>query len=117
MHSAGIGVSIWLRWARSDDGQAKAADAPQWGEPMPRIHVDVETLSAGGARQSAAGGDFLAMAGELQAAMSAAAAAVGDAGAGGAVGGWGGAPARRPPPPRGAAGGPRGHPRPPARAP
>jgi hypothetical protein len=57
---------------------------------VPRIHVDVETLSAGGARQSAAGGDLLAMAGELQAAMSAAAAAVGDAAAGGAVGGWGG---------------------------
>jgi hypothetical protein len=57
---------------------------------MPRIHVDVETLSAGGARQSAAGGDLLQMAGALQAAMSTAAAAVGEAGAGGAVGNWGG---------------------------
>jgi hypothetical protein len=57
---------------------------------MPRIDVDVETLSAGGARQTAAGGDFLQLAGALHAAMSAAAAAVGEAGAGGAVGDWGG---------------------------
>ena len=56
---------------------------------MPRIEVDTETLTAGGALQSAAGGQALEAAGELQAAIAAAAAAVGDAGAGGAVGGWG----------------------------
>jgi hypothetical protein len=56
---------------------------------MPRIQVDTEALTAGGHRQSAAGGDALAAAGELNAAMAAAAAAVGDAGAGGAVGDWG----------------------------
>lgn len=43
------------------------------------------TLTAGGAQQSAAGGQALEAAGELRAAI----AAVGDAGAGGAVGGWG----------------------------
>ena len=56
---------------------------------MPRIEVDTDTLTAGGAQQSAAGGQALEAAGELQAAIAAAAAAVGDAGAGGAVGGWG----------------------------
>jgi hypothetical protein len=56
---------------------------------MPRIQVDTESLTAGGAQQSAAGGQALEAAGELQAAMAAAAAAVGDAGAGGAVGDWG----------------------------
>jgi hypothetical protein len=56
---------------------------------MPRIEVDTETLTAGGAMQSAAGGQALEAAGELQSAIAAAAAAVGDAGAGGAVGGWG----------------------------
>jgi hypothetical protein len=56
---------------------------------MPRIQVDTDSLTAGGARQSAAGGQALEAAGELQAAIAAAAAAVGDAGAGGAVGGWG----------------------------
>jgi hypothetical protein len=56
---------------------------------MPRIDVDTETLTAGGAQQSTAGGQALEAAGELQAAIAAAAAAVGDAGAGGAVGGWG----------------------------
>ena len=56
---------------------------------MPRIDVDTETLTAGGAQQSAAGGQALEAAGELQAAIAAAASAVGDAGAGGAVGGWG----------------------------
>jgi hypothetical protein len=57
---------------------------------MPRIQVDVDTLMAGGAQQSAAGGQVLSAAGEIQAALSAAADAVGDAGAGGAVGEWGG---------------------------
>src|SRR4051812_50160821 len=97
---------------RAGDGGGRAA---KWGEPVPRIHVDIETLSAGGARQSAAGGDLLAMAGELQAAMSAAAAAVGDAGAGGAVGGWGG---KGSPSPAAAGDAParsRGHLRPPPR--
>jgi hypothetical protein len=56
---------------------------------MPRIQVDTESLTAGGAQQSAAGGQALEAAGELQAAMAAAAAAVGDAGAGGAIGDWG----------------------------
>jgi hypothetical protein len=56
---------------------------------MPRIEVDTETLTAGGAQQSAAGGQALEAAGEIQAAIAAASAAVGDAGAGGAVGGWG----------------------------
>jgi hypothetical protein len=56
---------------------------------MPRIEVDTESLTAGGAQQSAAGGRAFEAAGELQAAIAAAAAAVGDAGAGGAVGGWG----------------------------
>jgi hypothetical protein len=56
---------------------------------MPRIEVDTDTLTAGGAQQSAAGGQALEAAGELQAAIAAAAAAVGDGGAGGAVGGWG----------------------------
>jgi hypothetical protein len=56
---------------------------------MPRIQVDTESLTAGGARQSAAGGQALEAAGELQAAIAAAASAVGDAGAGGAVGDWG----------------------------
>ena len=55
---------------------------------MPRIEVDTESLVAGGAQQTTAGGFALEAAGELQAAM-AAASAVGDAGAGGAVGGWG----------------------------
>jgi hypothetical protein len=57
---------------------------------MPRIQVDVETLAAGGARQSAAGGELLQAAGDVNAALSAAAAAVGHAGASGAVGEWGG---------------------------
>lgn len=56
---------------------------------MPRIEVDTESLTAGGAQQSAAGGQALEAAGELQAAISAAAVAVGDAGAEGAVGSWG----------------------------
>lgn len=56
---------------------------------MPRIHVDTESLTAGGAQQSAAGGQALEAAGELRTAIAAAAAAVGDAGAGGAVGEWG----------------------------
>jgi uncharacterized protein YukE len=56
---------------------------------MPRIEVDTESLTAGGAQQSAAGGQALEAAGELRAAIAAAAAAVGDGGAGGAVGGWG----------------------------
>jgi hypothetical protein len=56
---------------------------------MPRIAVDTDSLTAGGAQQSAAGGRALEAAGELQAAIAAAAAAVGDAGAGGAVGEWG----------------------------
>jgi uncharacterized protein YukE len=56
---------------------------------MPRIEVDTDTLTAGGAQQSAAGGQAHEAAGELQAAIAAAAAAVGDGGAGGAVGGWG----------------------------
>ena len=56
---------------------------------MPRIEVDTESLTAGGAQQSAAGGQALEAAGELQAAIAAAAAAVGDSGAGGAVDGWG----------------------------
>jgi hypothetical protein len=56
---------------------------------MPRIQVDTESLTAGGAQQSAAGGHALEAAGELDAAIAAAAAAVGDAGAGGAVGDWG----------------------------
>ena len=56
---------------------------------MPRIQVDTDSLTAGGAQQSAAGGQALEAAGELQAAIAAAAAAVGDAGAGGAVGDWG----------------------------
>jgi len=56
---------------------------------MPRIEVDTESLVAGGAQQTAAGGFALEAAGELQAAIAAAAAAVGDGGAGGAVGGWG----------------------------
>jgi hypothetical protein len=56
---------------------------------MPRIQVDTESLTAGGAQQSAAGGHALEAAGELDAAIAAAAAAVGDAGAGGAVGEWG----------------------------
>jgi hypothetical protein len=56
---------------------------------MPRIQVDTDSLTAGGAEHSAAGGQALEAAGELQAAMAAAAAAVGDAGAGGAVGDWG----------------------------
>jgi hypothetical protein len=56
---------------------------------MPRINVDTESLTAGGARQSAAGGQALEAAGELEAAIAAAADAVGDAGAGGAVGDWG----------------------------
>ena len=46
----GIGMATV---ARSDDGQARAADAPpRWGEPVPRIHVDVETLSAGAEEMS-----------------------------------------------------------------
>jgi hypothetical protein len=57
---------------------------------MPRIEVDVETLAAGGARQSAAGGELLQAAGHVDAALSAAASAVGHAGAGSAVGEWGG---------------------------
>jgi hypothetical protein len=57
---------------------------------MPRIAVDTESLTAGGAQQSAAGGRALEAAAELQAAIAAAAAAVGDAGAGGAMGDWGG---------------------------
>jgi hypothetical protein len=57
---------------------------------MPRIQVEAEALAAGGARQSAAGGEVLQAAGDLHAALSAAAAAVGHAGAGGAVGEWGG---------------------------
>jgi hypothetical protein len=56
---------------------------------MPRIEVDTESLTAGGAQQSLAGGQALEAAGELRAAIAAASAAVGDAGAGGAVGGWG----------------------------
>ncbi len=56
---------------------------------MPRIDVDTQSLLAGGAQQSLAGGHAFEAAGALQAAISAAAAAVGDAGAGGAVGGWG----------------------------
>jgi hypothetical protein len=56
---------------------------------MPRIEVDTESLIAGGATQSSAGGQALEAAGELEAAIAAAAAAVGDAGAGGAVGDWG----------------------------
>ena len=56
---------------------------------MPRIEVDTESLTAGGAQQSAAGGQALEAASELQAAIAAAAAAVGDGAAGGAVGDWG----------------------------
>jgi hypothetical protein len=56
---------------------------------MPRIEVDTDSLTAGGAAQTAAGGHALEAAGALQAAMAAAADAVGDAGAGGAVGDWG----------------------------
>jgi hypothetical protein len=56
---------------------------------MPRIDVETESLTAGGAQQSAAGGQALEAAGELRAAIAAAAAAVGHAGAGAAVGGWG----------------------------
>jgi hypothetical protein len=56
---------------------------------MPRIQVDTESLTAGGAQQSAAGGQALEAASELRAAIAAAAAAVGDGGAGGAVGDWG----------------------------
>jgi hypothetical protein len=56
---------------------------------MPRIQVDTDSLTAGGAQQSTAGGQALEAAGELQAAIAAAAAAVGDAGAGGAIGDWG----------------------------
>jgi hypothetical protein len=56
---------------------------------MPRMQVDTESLFAGGAQQTGAGGQALEAAGELRAAIAAAAAAVGDAGAGGAVGGWG----------------------------
>jgi hypothetical protein len=57
---------------------------------MPRIEVDTESLTAGGAQQSAAGGQALEAASELRTAIAAAAAAVGDGGAGGAVGDWGG---------------------------
>ena len=56
---------------------------------MPRMQVDTESLLAGGAQQTGAGGQALEAAGELRTAIAAAAAAVGDAGAGGAVGGWG----------------------------
>src|SRR5687767_10458670 len=58
------------------------------GRHMPRIQVDTESLTAGGAQQSAAGGQALEAAGALEAAIAAAADAVGDAGAGGAVGDW-----------------------------
>jgi hypothetical protein len=40
---------------------------------MPRIQVDTESLTAGGAQQSAAGGHALEAAGALQAAIAAAA--------------------------------------------
>jgi len=56
---------------------------------MPRIDVQTESLAAGGALQTAAGGHALEAAGELRAAIAEAAAAVGHAGAGGAIGGWG----------------------------